>query len=309
MGKKLKNTAIYWLIRAAIWFVRLFPYEAASRFGGLLGRFAFHLIRGDRRRAERQLVERLGLEPAEARQTARRLFEHLGQSAAEALCAHKIVDRLDQYVEISPEFRALADERLNKGESLVVVTGHIGNWELMALALAHAGIPVNTIASASYDPRLTELIDSFRRSHQVRALLRGDPELTAKIASIIGSGGFIGFLIDQDTRVRGDFVPFFDKPAFTPTGAAFVADRFGLDVVVGGIERISRFRHRIHFVPLDCPTDDHTAATAAMTRHLEVMVRRYPWQWVWMHNRWKTKRVSAAASVPPDDLGEVAGPA
>lgn len=299
MLKKLKNTLIYWAIRASIALLRLFSYENASRIGGAIGRLAFLVVRGDRRRAMRQLQERLGLDEAAARETARRLFVHLGQSAAEAICAHKIADRLEEYVEISQDFRDIVAEHGKRRQSMVVVTGHIGNWELMALVLARVGMPVHTIASASYDPRLTELIDRFRRSHGVHALLRGDPQLTEKIADVVRSAGLLGFLIDQDTRVRGDFVPFFGAPAFTPTGAAFVADRYRLPVLVGGIERISRFRHRISFRRLEADVGDHRAATAEMTHHLEQMIRRNPWQWVWMHNRWKTK--------PGDQLNDESG--
>ena len=107
-------------------------------------------------------------------------------------------------------------------------------------------------------------------------------------------GGMLAMLIDQDTRVQGAFVPFFGKPAHTPTAAATLALRAEAPVVIGTIQR-SETRHQLRFKVLEfTPTGDRdadvVALTAAMSHELEQAISRTPEQWVWMHQRWKKQQ-------------------
>jgi len=95
-------------------------------------------------------------------------------------------------------------------------------------------------------------------------------------------------LIDQDTKVEAVFVPFFGCPASTPVGAAALALRKGLPVVVGTIHRTPGMRYRIVLRPVDATGLDETALTARLTAGLEAAVRQHPTQWVWVHRRWRT---------------------
>jgi len=109
-------------------------------------------------------------------------------------------------------------------------------------------------------------------------------------------------LIDQDTKAEGVFVPFFQRPAYTPAGAASLAYRTGAAVVVGFIVREGRGRHRVVIQgPLTLARSgdiDHDvrAETARFTRMIEDQVRKTPEQWIWMHRRWKTSPPSGSAA-------------
>jgi Kdo2-lipid IVA lauroyltransferase/acyltransferase len=101
--------------------------------------------------------------------------------------------------------------------------------------------------------------------------------------------------IDQDTRVPGAFVPFFGRPAFTPVGAAILAQRTGAAVVVGSSHRLGDGSHVVEIETFGVGGDPETA-TAALTAVLETRIRRHPTQWVWFHERWKTRPACEAGA-------------
>jgi Kdo2-lipid IVA lauroyltransferase/acyltransferase len=102
----------------------------------------------------------------------------------------------------------------------------------------------------------------------------------------------LAMLIDQDSkRVPQVVVPFFGRPARTPSGAAALALRSGAALVPVYIERTDD-GHRIEFEPpIDANAavgdDAVTELTARLTRSIEARVRRHPEQWVWWHKRWR----------------------
>ena len=71
--------------------------------------------------------------------------------------------------------RHALDQALAAGRGVMFATGHIGNWELMAIELARLGYPISTVAKESYDPRFTRLIERFRARFGVQAIYRGRP--------------------------------------------------------------------------------------------------------------------------------------
>ena len=112
------------------------------------------------------------------------------------------------------------DEALEGGRGVIFVTGHVGNWELMAAALASLGYPIHTVAKRSYDPRFTEMIEQTRADFGVRAIYRGDAGAAAAMIRVLRKNGVLGFLIDQDTDVPSVYAPFFGRAAKTPSGPA-----------------------------------------------------------------------------------------
>ena len=107
------------------------------------------------------------------------------------------------------------------------------------------------------------------------------------------SGGMVGFLIDQDTKVGGVHVPFFGRPAFTPRAAGDLAIHLGAPVVFGCAHRLAGDVHRLVLRRIDAPRTgdrerDSIALTAAATAEIEREIRANPAEWVWMHPRWRT---------------------
>ncbi|MCP4602159.1 MAG: lysophospholipid acyltransferase family protein [Proteobacteria bacterium] len=289
MRRRIKNTLIYYLTRFAVILFGLVPARFVTRTGQLIGALA-HFVAGDERRlARHHLSMAFGLTGSERRVhlLARGVFCELGVSAIE-LC--RLSHSLNKHprVVIPKESRRALDRALAEEKGVIFVTGHLGNWELMAITLASLGYPISTIAKESYDSRFTKLIDRFRRDAGVQAIYRGQPGASATMLRALKENRVLGFLIDQDTSVPSMFVPFFGRPAYTPTGAAVLAVRKGIPIVVGTIHRTADGGHVVEIAP--CPVrQDVKETTAELTHQLETRIRSHPSQWIWFHKRWKTR--------------------
>ena len=187
-------------------------------------------------------------------------------------------------------FDALQDRR-----GVIFTTGHCGTWELMSARLPIAGVPLATAARELDDPRLDNLVTALRSRFGTEVIVRG-PSAGKHMVRALAANRVAALLIDQDIRaVPGVFVPFFGRPAWTPSGAAMLAVRKRCPVVPGFIHRRPDGTHKIEIHrPLSMPSDGTIEdrveeVTAAATAAIERQIRAHPEQWVWMHRRWRTQ--------------------
>ncbi|MBI5509359.1 MAG: lysophospholipid acyltransferase family protein [Deltaproteobacteria bacterium] len=294
--QRVKNTALYGIIRASFAIFRLIPFPIARGIAVFVGNLAALVDWRDQRRA----LANLAIAFPEASRTwrfgvFRRMFVHLAISAVEVIHTERFMTG-PHAIAVSDEGRRLLDQALAEGHGAVLVGGHIGNWEICGQLIAKAGYPITSIAKPLYDPRLTRLVHVHRSAYGHRILWRGDAGVAKEILRLFKHNGVLGLLIDQDTKVQGTFVPFFGKPAYTPTAAASFALRTGAAVLCAWAHRVDGV-HQIHFERCPLPqADDHDAAVALLTAHLsarlEAAIRARPEQWVWLHQRFKTKATS-----------------
>jgi KDO2-lipid IV(A) lauroyltransferase len=310
LHKRLKRGLRSLLVRSTIRLASLLPLRAALVLGTLVGRAGWWLAPQNRRDMLAHLAVAFpGKSLAERQAIGRAALVHLAWLAAEVVAIRSIASRLEEYVSFAPGAEETLKRAMARGRGLVYLTGHVGNWELMARRVAAAGISCATIAKAGHDPALTALIEEMRADGQVETLWREDPSTARAMIRCFKQGKLLGILIDQDTRVQGVFVPFFGRPAFTPRAAGDLAVRFKAPVVVGWCRRRGPRPgdgHEIQVVELpheEEPADREAESlriTAAGTRVLEEAIRRTPAEWVWMHQRWKRQPSDSpqASSVP-----------
>lgn len=294
--KRLKNEMLFLGFRGVLGLVRLAPMGLALRLADGIGALAYYVVWPERRKALAHLSIAFGNEksPADLRRIARRSFAHLARNFVEFANFDKVADRLDRYVELDD--RSGIDRCLEKGKGLIWVTGHLGNWEVLASYFSrYERYKVNVISRRAYDQRMQRQLVHMRAENGVKTIERGAPRATREIIRTFRDNEVFAVLIDQDTKVQGVFVDFFGKSAFTPLAAASLAYRMDAPVLVGFIERLPDGRHRISYsgpVPLPRTGDadeDVRQATAEFTRRIEAQIRRVPEQWVWMHRRWRTR--------------------
>ena len=151
--QRLKNDALYGLMRVGFSAARVLPMHGPLR---LLGCLAPHIFLRSARRARRQLREILP--DLDAVRVTRRMFVHFAESLWELSRLHRSVPELDDSA------RQVLDSVLAEGKGAMVISGHIGNWELLGHAIAAAGYPIATIAKPSYDPRITRWLQKWRSS-------------------------------------------------------------------------------------------------------------------------------------------------
>ena len=303
--QRRKNTCIYLLLRVCAWFWQRLPRCLAPPLALVLGSLAHALAGAERRRAQAHLALALPELGARARhRLGRRVFIHLARSLLE-------LGRLDAWladagaIQIKPAAHRVLQEAIAEGRGVVAFSGHIGNWELMAQALVHAGYAISTVAKPLYDPRLTAWVDRLRRRHGLQLIWRGDRGDRGGVRALLQAlrqRRILALLIDQDTRVAGLWVPFFGRPAFTPTAAAALALRRQLPLVLVWSQRVGN-RHLIEAerIALDAGPGTlpwtEAALTERLSQRLEAVIRRAPEQWVWLHRRWRPPPDQADASI------------
>ena len=270
------------------------PPRPAACLGRRLGDVGFLLL-GDRRRAAlRNLAIAFPeLSEIERRRLCRRSFEHLGLMAVELCFAlsrplERVLERIR--VEGLGHLRA-AMERHGR---VLVLTAHLGNWELLAVAHRLTGLPLTIVVRPLDAPPLDALAGRLR--------IKAGVELVAKrgalraVLSALGRGRMVGLLLDQNaSRREGVFVPFFGHPASTSKGLALLATRTRAAVVPIFAHREAGGRHLVAIHPaLEVPgTPERARAIIELTMRcnaaIEAAIRRTPEQWLWIHRRWRTR--------------------
>jgi KDO2-lipid IV(A) lauroyltransferase len=193
------------------------------------------------------------------------------------------------------------DRAYRAGKGVIGFSGHIGNFELMAAYLSLKGYRLSVVGREVYDPRLDRLLVENRES----VGLENIPSSAGvkPILKALRAGKFLGALADQDSsRVRGVFVDFFGRPARTPVGPVLLSYKTDSPIFPMAIVRIAGNRYRIIIKP---PVEltfsgnrekDVRDVTQTCTRVLESIIREYPDQWLWMHDRWRSKSAQPPAA-------------
>ncbi|MFM7851653.1 MAG: lysophospholipid acyltransferase family protein, partial [Flammeovirgaceae bacterium] len=173
------------------------------------------------------------------------------------------------------------------------LTLHLGAFDLQVTNMAMRGLKPNIIGTALKDERLNKLLWKYRNAFGAVAIERGKESV--RLFKVLKSGGSIAILVDQDTNVKSRFVKFFGMPAATPIGATVLALRTGCAVVPTYIYLDENLQQQMHILPelqLNVTGEEETDLvinTQLFTDFIERVVRQHPEQWVWMHERWKTK--------------------
>ena len=269
------------------------PVRVAGWLGRRLGDLAYAALPRRRRLATANVGQAFpSLAPAARRRIARRSFQHLGMVFAEGcfVLRHPIERVAGQVSVEGLEHLSAAVERHGRA---LVLTGHLGNWELLTLCPVLTGYPLTVVARALDSPSLAAWADRLRRAAGVEVVDKR--EALRPVLEALRQGRLVGVLLDQNaSRREGVFVPFFGRMASTSRAVAVLALRTSTPVVPAFTRRVGPGRHQITIQrALELPdTSDAQAIeglTARCTAVIEEAVRASPEQWLWMHDRWKTR--------------------
>ncbi|NIM97628.1 MAG: hypothetical protein GTO24_05950 [candidate division Zixibacteria bacterium] len=293
--KRIKNWFLYRLITSIISLLNFLPRNLAISVGGGLGKLAFVLIHDARRRTLSHLSQAFGDQKnkKELRELGSKVFENVGKNVADAVRLRKMKwEDIDRIVEI--EGLEHFDRAYKLGQGVIALTGHIGNFELLAAWFSLRAYSVSVIGRELYDSRLDRLLVENRESVGLENI-----PTSAGVKPIIRAlkeGRALGVLADQDsTRVRGAYVNFFGKPARAPVGPILIPYKTGSPIIPMAIVRKGKNRYKIIVKPRvelalsDDREKDVLAVTQKCTQVLESIIREYPDQWLWMHDRWKSR--------------------
>jgi KDO2-lipid IV(A) lauroyltransferase len=280
-------------------------WERAGRIGARIGALGYRPLGIRRGVVERQIAAAFpGLDDANVKRIALAAYEHLGRTSIEAaLLARLGRDAVLDLFEGVDEWR-LVEEGLSHGRGLILVTGHLGNWELGGAYIAARGIPVDAIARRMSNPLFDRYLTETRS--RIGMVVVHDADAVRRTPRSLRENRAVAFLSDQGVMgLASTFVPFFGRPAKTPRGPAVFALRLGVPVVFGTAVRQPSGKYRLVFesIPVEDTGDrdrDVDAIVARYTATLERWVRRYPEQYFWHHRRWRRQ--------PPDTPPELREP-
>lgn len=230
---------------------------------------------------------------AQAWRTARGVYAHFGAAMLDLLWLDgRARDVVLGMVEV--EGREHVEQALARGRGALLVTAHIGNWELHGLAHGWLFGPIGVIARPLDNPRLDDRLCALRTRGGNTVIYKR--KALATVLRLLREGKGVAVLIDQNVQEKdGIFAEFFGRPAATTTVAAALALKTGCAVLPTRaiLQRDGRYR-LVYDPPLRIePTGDRDADIAAITQALthviEGWVRDTPEQWLWMHRRWKTR--------------------
>jgi KDO2-lipid IV(A) lauroyltransferase len=291
----MRENLEYWLVVAVARTLGLLPRRLARRAGAALAWGVYRFHGRLRRVGERNLSLALPELSAEERdQTLRGVFRHLGWQLVE-FC------RMARY---TPENTSdwMRTEGLNyyraaklRGKGVLVVTGHLGAWELSSFYHSLMGHPMSMVIRRLDNRKLDEFVNGIRCMHGNRVLHKDD--FARGLLSSMRKGETVGILMDTNmTPPQGVFVKFFGQQACTASGLARVALKTGAAVLPGFmVWEKAEGRYVLHFGPelvfqrTGNAEADILAATQRCTQAIETWIRRYPDQWLWIHRRWKTR--------------------
>ena len=182
-----------------------------------------------------------------------------------------------------------------RGKGVLVLTGHLGAWELSSFHHSLMGFPMGLVIRRLDNPLVDEFVNRIRCLHGNRVIHKDD--FARGLLASMHAGETVGILMDTNmTPPQGVFVPFFGHMAATASGLARVALKTGAAVVPGFLlweqseqQYILHFGQQIALVETGEAEADAIANTAKFTAVIESYIRQYPDQWLWMHRRWKTR--------------------
>lgn len=227
------------------------------------------------------------------RETARAAYRHLGREAAAILR----LSRLDPEEVVRRTVTRGWDEfneALGEGKGVILATGHYGNWEIAAAAVAARGVPISAIVKRMGNRLVDARLEALRRRLGVETIEMHQAQ--RQVPRVLRRGGVVGIVADQDARRSGVFVPFFGRPASTHRGTALFALRLGAPVFACTARRLpgrdTMYEVSGYRVPVRATGDleaDVERLTARLAEALETDVRAAPEQYFWFHRRWKTR--------------------
>lgn len=295
LKKRIKYTSLYFFIRFLIFASNVLPRRVWLGFCGWLGKIAYAVSPKPRERVIYHLGLAFGNEksPREILTLSKQVFIMLGKNAGDILRSLKVRTLTDLNKFLVTHGLENYEKAFAKGKGVMFLTSHLGAFDLQITNMALRGLNPNIVGTALKDERLNDLLWQYRNAYGAVAIERGKESV--RLFKVLKSGGSIAILIDQDTKVKSRFVDFFGMKAATPIGATVLALRTGAAVVPTYIYLDQDGMQHMHIlpeIPLVITGDDETdlvVNTQNFTNFTEQIVREHPEQWVWMHERWKTR--------------------
>jgi len=292
MRVSVAHRAEYLGLRSLVRALGLVSFSRAANFGA---RFA---TLGYRPLGVRRSVVELQIKAAfpeygkqEVGRVARGAYEHLGRVAAESTLLPALGrEGILELFEGADGWHNM-DQAMRAGRGLILVGGHIGNWEAAGAYIAARGVPIDVVARRMSNPLFDQYLNETRERMGMTVIY--DREAVRRTARSVQKGRAVAFLADQGVKhLASTYVPFFGRPAKTPRGPAVFALRWDIPIIFGAAIRQTSGKYRLvlEAVPVERTGNRDADVDRVVERFTEILeryVRQTPEQYFWHHRRWR----------------------
>ena len=293
-----------WIVQVAVlygftWLVSLLSEQAACKLGERLG-LVMRLVLNSRRRIAEQNIQRsleyMRAQPGwnctikDAEGIAREVFRNIGRSLVETCRLYhgrgsSLIDRIEV------RGREHYDAARVKGKGLIFLTGHCGNWELLALAYARLfNVSITVVARRQNNPYLNRMVERMRMRYDNRVIYKDNA--LKNMMAVIRQNGTVGLLVDQAVLPEeGRLINFLGHPAWASKAPVLLARKTGVPIVPAFIH-YEGDHHVIELFPeieFKGGAGDHglTDDVQCYSHAIEHFIVAHPADWYWVHRRWK----------------------
>lgn len=275
----------------------LLPWSFCRRLGSLIAQILWPLVPESRKKMSRENIMRcLKVDEAEAERISKASAVQFGSILFEVLRFPVLKKTMKSHVKIEglhylTDYINSADR---EGKGAVIATCHSDNWELMGGAFAQYGISLVGVAKKQKSSGMDKFINEYRTLIGMHITYKTG---VREMYQMLAEGWFIGLIMDQDTnRHDGVIVKFFDEPTNYMPGAASMSRFKDVPVFPAFMHRNEDGTHTLIVQPpiyvnkTKNKREDIKQTTQQLAALIEEHIRKYPEQWFWLHDRWKSMR-------------------
>lgn len=293
--KNIYRLIEYYILYLLLKVLSLLPLTFTAWAGEAIGRIIYLFDLKHRAIALKNLELTIGRDKdiGRLRLIVKGSLENLGRSAGEFISIRRYTkENIKKFVAIEgwENFK----EAYREGKGIIFLTGHFGNWELLAVVLSLLGCPINVVARQLDNHLLDKKINEMRGIGGNRVIYKKNA--LSESLRLLKKGEAVGFLLDQNTsRREGVFVDFLGRKACTNRGVALIALKSRAPVIPVFIVREGPIHHRViiekrvETVRSGDISEDIVKNTERFTKVIESYIIKYPDHWLWIHDRWKTR--------------------
>lgn len=279
------------IVRILLWLLGQIPLPIRAVLGRLAGHLFALIPTRDRRIAAMQLD--LFVPERGGRRLLSRVYAGLGQTTLESINLKAFLRTPGRYI-TCPQMD-LVEEIRRRNRPVLALTAHFANWDLLAAWTVSLGFELVTVGREAQSPALHAALTGIRESNGVYTIWRGDRSGLRELVARFQRPGVIAALIDQDTHVVSQSIPFFGLPARTPSSLVDLALKYRATILSTFLLRRGL---QSYTVSVEEFSDGLTTPQILeqFNQRLEAHIRLAPEQWVWVHKRWRSPRADSRLS-------------
>ena len=264
---------------------RIIGFKASSNFGFFIGKYLGPLFR-----SKLSIINNLKKAQinGDYKQIATNVLGNYGRIFAEYVHLKNFKnDKLNNHISI--EGREYLEKIKNNKQSVVFISGHFNNFELMAMQIDKAEVDCAAIYRPLNNPYLNKIMEKIRKRDICKKQIKKGRSGTREIIKLLKKGTSIALMVDQRVR-EGEKALFFKHLATSTTIPAQLIKKYNCDLVPIYIERKNKFDFKMYVSkPIKINKNKSSGEiTLFINKILEKMILKNVDQWIWTHDRWRT---------------------